>query len=91
MQAEIRSWSSVSIIRAPSNAESITTAPPPRSATSAWLWHPVTWNSGTTTSVRRSAPDTGGIPHTRNAVSTLASTFSCVCMAPLGNPVVPLV
>ena len=67
----------------------ITVVPPSSQATSSWLLQPVTWNSGTDTSVRSST--SRGRPTTRRAVSQFARKFACVSIAPFGKPVVPLV
>ena len=54
-----------------------------------WLLQPVTWNSGTDTRLRRWR--VGGSCMIRLHVSLLDRKFSCVVIAPLGKPVVPLV
>ncbi len=59
-------------------------------ATRSWLLQPVTWNSGTDTSVRSGGPS-GSSRRMRRHVSQLDRKFSCVVTAPLGKPVVPLV
>jgi len=56
---------------------------------SSWLLQPVTWNIGTEMRLRMSSP--ASKPITRRHVSQLERKFSCVVMAPLGKPVVPLV
>ena len=54
-----------------------------------WLLHPVTWNKGTETRLRRwTSP---GRRMMRRHVSLLDRKFSWVVIAPFGNPVVPLV
>ena len=72
-----------------SNAGMITVVPPSSQATSSWLLQPVTWNSGTETSVRSSA--LAGRPTHARAVSQLDRKFAWVVIAPFGKPVVPLV
>ena len=54
-----------------------------------WLLHPVTWNSGTDTRLRRCV--SGGSCMIRLHVSLFDRKFSCDVIAPLGKPVVPLV
>ena len=54
-----------------------------------WLLQPVTWNSGTDTRLRRWT--SSGKRMTRRQVSLFDRKFSWVVIAPLGNPVVPLV
>ncbi len=48
---------------------------------------PVMWNMGTTTSATVSAVP---LPH-RPEATALCMIEACVCMQPLGRPVVPLV
>jgi len=59
--------------------------------TISWLLHPVTWNSGTLTSVASDGPSARSTPMQRIAFSLLARKFACDVIAPLGKPVVPLV
>ena len=54
-----------------------------------WLLQPVTWKSGTDTRLRRWT--SSGKRMIRRHVSLFDRKFSCVVMAPLGKPVVPLV
>ena len=56
---------------------------------SIWVLHPVTWNNGTEMSVRHSSVRSSATQ--RMTVSMLERKFSWIIMAPLGNPVVPLV
>ena len=72
-----------------SNAGMITVVPPIWVVMTSWLLHPVTWNSGTDTRLRTAWPSRK--PITRLQVSEFDRKFSCVVMAPFGNPVVPLV
>ena len=72
-----------------SKAGMITTVPPSISVMSSWLLQPVTWNIGTEIRLRIST--SSGKPITRRQVSQFERKFSCVVMAPLGKPVVPLV
>ena len=72
-----------------SNAGMTTVVPPIWVVMISWLLHPVTWNSGTDTRLRRWT--SSGNCMIRRHVSLLDRKFSCVVMAPLGNPVVPLV
>ena len=51
------------------------------------LTMPVMWNIGTTVSVTFSEL---ALPH-RQLASALCMMLACVCMQPLGSPVVPLV
>ena len=67
----------------------ITVAPPDSQLGRSWLLHPVTWNSGTDTSVRTLPSKGSGTM--RRQVSMFERNPSCVVIAPLGNPVVPLV
>ena len=56
-----------------------------------WLLQPVTWNSGTETSVEMFGPSARSTARQRNAFSLLVRKFRCEVIAPLGKPVVPLV
>jgi hypothetical protein len=69
----------------------ISTVPPTSSSTMSCELQPVTWNSGTDTSVEVSGPSARSTPMTRIAVSEFARKFSCDVIAPFGKPVVPLV
>ena len=69
----------------------MTTVPPSSRTGRSWLLHPVTWNSGTETSVRSDVPRSRSKPTQRTAVSVFARKLRCVVIAPLGKPVVPLV
>ena len=51
--------------------------------TRSWLLQPVTWKSGTLTSVESSAPSDRSTPMTRIAVSVFARKFACVVIAPV--------
>jgi hypothetical protein len=70
---------------------STTVVPARASCTSSWLLHPVTWNNGTDTRFRVEDPSARLTPMTRIAVSMLDRKFSWLVIAPLGDPVVPLV
>src|SRR3954452_12143324 len=72
-----------------SKAVMMTTVPPRELVTSNWLLQPVTWNIGTEMRFRSEVPPCRFM--TRRHVSALERKFSWVVMAPLGNPVVPLV
>lgn len=89
VSTSIRS-SSIAVRNAPtSNCGMITVVPPRYTSTSSWLLHPVTWNSGTDTSVRDSLPRSRR--RIRRQVSQFDRKLACVVTAPLGKPVVPLV
>ena len=72
-----------------SNAGMMTVVPASSVVTMSWLLQPVTWNSGTDTRFRRSCALWQH--HDRRQVSLFDRKFSWVVIAPLGNPVVPLV
>ena len=74
-----------------SGPERISTRPPSSSTGISWLLQPVTWNSGTETSVDIPGPSERSIDRQRNAFSLLARKLPCVVIAPFGKPVVPLV
>ena len=57
--------------------------------TISWLLQPVTWNRGTETRLRTWT--SSGKDMTRRQVSLFDRKFSWVVIAPLGDPVVPLV
>ena len=69
----------------------ITTRPPSSSTGISWLLQPVTWNSGTEIRVETARARGAPVRRQRNAFSLLDRKFSWVVIAPLGNPVVPLV
>ncbi len=71
------------------NAGMMTVVPPEAHMGSNWLLQPVTWNSGTETSVRTLPSKGSGTM--RRQVSMFERNPSCVVIAPLGKPVVPLV
>ena len=74
-----------------SGPERISTRPPSSSSGISWLLQPVTWNSGTETSVEISGPSERSIGLQRSAFSLLVRKFPCEVIAPFGKPVVPLV
>ena len=69
----------------------ISTRPPNSSIGISWLLQPVTWNSGTDTSVEMPGPSPRSIFRHRKAFSLLVRKFSLEVIAPFGKPVVPLV
>jgi len=72
-----------------SNTGMITDVPARAVSASSWELQPVTWKSGTEMSVVRCSLRSRA--RQRTQVSPLATKSSWVVIAPLGNPVVPLV
>src|SRR5271163_4735246 len=74
-----------------SGPERISTLPPSSSTGISWLLQPVTWNSGTDTSVDIVGPSERSANRQRNELSLLVTKLPWEVIAPLGKPVVPLV
>jgi hypothetical protein len=68
-----------------------TLVPPMRAMVTICELQPVTWNSGTEISVFSGSAASRGSSRQRSTLSAVVRKFSCVVIAPLGRPVVPLV